>query len=161
MKKLLCATLAAALFAGCAHVPFDKSKPVQFTQGFWEAGYTQGGEFVDPDEAEAEIKTVPAAAEKIQSAHRWQWGAIGMIAGGALISLTTPNTYEHSAFDYAQYWIGLGIILGSIPLSVTAGKRLQESADEYNNAKFTTTPKTTFYLSPLKDGGTAGVQLTF
>jgi hypothetical protein len=165
MKKFIALVLIAAFASSCSHIPLDESKPVQFTHRFWEgAGYSQNGEFLDQSDAELKIRKVPAAAEKLDSAARWGWGALGMIGAGAVVSLTAPRDSSGSALGSGQYWIGLGIIaFGSLPFTLKAQSRMEEAGEIYNNQRFTMTPKskTSFYLSPVKDGGMAGLQVSF
>lgn len=160
MKKLLILALAVVSFAGCTTVPFDETKPLSYGVGFFREGYMQGDEFVEQDRAREALKTVPAADEKLKSAQAYQWGALGMIIGGVVIAdVSIANWHDGPA--PTGYWIGLATILGSIPLSITAQSRYRQAADAYNGERFVVKPKTSFYLSPLKDGGLAGARFTF
>jgi hypothetical protein len=160
MKKGIALVLSLSVLSACSTVPLDPSKPVSYGFGFFQQGFTQGSSFVNEDEAEKAVEAVPAANEKLKSARAHQWTAIGMIIGGAVVSQVTIANSDNPT-SAPGYWIGLGAILGSLPFSLTAQSHYRQAAEEYNQAKFTIQPKTSLYLSPLKDGGIAGLQLQF
>jgi hypothetical protein len=162
MKKFVALTLALATLVGCTTAPFNESKPLHYGTGFLREGYMQGQDFVEQEPARAAIETVPAAAEKLKSAQAYQWGSLGFLIGGiVIVNVVAGDTLTNASSRATGYWIGLSAIVASIPFSLMAQSRYRQAADAYNDERFVVKPKTSFYLSPLKDGGLAGLRLAF
>lgn len=161
LKSVCSAALIAVFATGCTTVPFEKGRPVQFQQGFFQAGFAQNGDFVKEDEAVAEISKVPEAAAKLKSGKTLGLVGLGLSTGGLIVALTARGS--NGSYNDGQFWTGFGLIIAAIPVNLIAVSHFSTAADLYNNELVDARPrvKTSLYLSPVKSGGVVGLAAEF
>ncbi len=161
MKNLILTVCLLAGFSSCATVPMDESKPVEFSQGFFRHGFYQDGHFLDNDDAKTKISKVPGANDEIQAARTWITVATVVDVVGAVLVITAPT--PDRGVTPAQTYYGFGLLLAAIPVQLIGEGHFVRAADIYNDKTFTKSKTTSakFYLSPLRDGASAGLALQF
>jgi hypothetical protein len=154
MKKLICIFTIACVFSGCGTLPLDETKPIEYRNKVFDVGLYQDGHFLDQVDAVDKINKNPAAHDEILKGNYWGWSGAGLTFAGLLFT---------SSDAPGRVAIGVGLIVATFPVIYVARSHFSKAADIYNRDLASGAPKPTakFFLSPVKDGGIAGVALSF